>query len=91
MIESVLGNECKLVNPWQDKKIVVESINPGKAKVDYKIINNNLVTFSTKKNTVYMVYPEGSSQYKKQKEFVGERNTKPKYFQEAILGKPRDF
>src|SRR5690606_23911529 len=85
-IESLKGNECKVVNPWGSRKVTLWSFNNGKrVRIDYRIHNNGTIVFKTTKNVSYLLVPEGADdvlpiQYK------GAANNSVKAFFEASLG-----
>jgi len=92
LVKSLLGNQCTLINPWPQKAVTVETTGANKKEVPVDRTEENLVIFSTAKHTAYLIRPEqGKQVLRKSTTYTGQRNDKPKYFQEAILGKPRDF
>ncbi|MCX6621414.1 MAG: hypothetical protein NTY38_10100, partial [Acidobacteria bacterium] len=52
-------------------------------------LENDVLEFATTVNGFYLLAPEGSTI--NLPSFTATRNTGPKQFEEAVLGKPRDF
>lgn len=90
-IESQKGNECRLVNPWADSEVAVWSIGEKNKKVSHKILEKNVVVFSTLPNQNYLIVPKGKEGLLKQTIYKGIQNDAPKSFFEATLGKSRNF
>lgn len=90
-IESQKGNECRLVNPWSDSEVVVWSMAEKNKKVSHKILEKNVVIFSTLPNQNYLIVPKGKENLLKQTIYKGIQNDAPKSFFEATLGKSRNF
>ncbi|MCC6442097.1 MAG: glycoside hydrolase N-terminal domain-containing protein [Armatimonadetes bacterium] len=85
LIESLLGRGCRLENPWPGREVAVT----GK---DGKIASEegNPLIFSTRKGEKYLLYPADSAELPRTV-FTGQPNQGPKIYQEAVLGKARDF
>jgi alpha-L-fucosidase 2 len=86
-IESTLGRECRLVNPWPDTNVTVERIG-GVAPIVRR--EGDLLFFATERNALYMIRP-ADAKPSTPATFTGAPNPAPKRFQEAILGKARDY
>lgn len=89
-IESLNGNNCKVVNPWEDKKVAIWKVNGTKRKVKYKIENNNIIVFKTLTDDSYLIVPD-ELVMENRIIFKSKRNEEPKKFMEATLGKKRNF
>ena len=58
----------------------------------YKETGEGVIVFKTSKDVRYLLGPYGFDGTLEEKPlFKGERNMEPKHFQEAILGKERNF
>ena len=90
-IESQIGNECRVVNPWPNSKVVVWSLGEKRKQVNHKILDNNVIVFKTLPNQGYLVVPEGKGDMVNHTIYKGVKNDAPKSFYEAILGKSRNF
>ena len=90
-IESQKGNECRLVNPWADSEVAVWNIGEKNKNVSHKILEKNVVVFSTLPNQNYLIVPKGKEGLLKQTIYKGIQNDAPKSFFEATLGKSRNF
>ncbi len=90
-IKSQLGGECKIVNPWKNKAVqVVQAENHQKRIV--KKAENDILSFETKVGNNYLICPDDiDPDFISYPMFKLTTNDAPKYFNEAILGKPRDF
>jgi hypothetical protein len=90
LIESLAGNDCSIVNPWNEAKVSVLRIDGDRSRVEYKIRDKVLIEFRTLPGALYLISPEekeaGSTRILK-----GTPNEKPKSFLEATLGKDRNF
>lgn len=88
-IESKLGKDCVLQNPWAGKQLYVRSFS-GEV---IKVINhgNDVYSFPTQKGEVYIITPDDIKLSGNSDIFTGQRNNGPKYFQEAVLGKKQNF
>ena len=89
-IQSLLGNECCLVNPWPAKKVIVEVSGSEKPSIEINP-GQKVIVFKTKRGLDYTIRPSDESGPQVFNVPSGTQNRKPKYFKEAILGKPRDF
>ena len=87
LVYSALGSTCRMVNPWGAEKLVLVDADTGK-KIKYNF-EKGILTFSTMKGRSYLIYPAG--QKPERKVFTAGRNEGPKYFHEAVLGRPRDY
>jgi hypothetical protein len=90
-IESLKGNECRVVNPWPDSEIAVWSLTDKRKQVGHKILEKNVIVFKTLPNQFYLVVPKGKEVMLKQTIYKGIQNDAPKLFFEATLGKSRNF
>ncbi|MFH1741291.1 MAG: glycoside hydrolase family 95-like protein [bacterium] len=91
-IESLAGKECRVVNPWPNRTLSVVCIQPEEKSVPHSTPEENLIVFPTLKGGIYRIEPlhtDGASAQRTH--FPAIRNTQPKRFEEAVLGKPRDF
>lgn len=90
-IESLKGNECKIVNPWGSRKVTLWSFNNGKrVRISYRIHDSGVIIFKTTKNVPYLLVPEGADDVLPI-QYQGAANNSVKVFLEASLGKKRDF
>ncbi|MFC1739633.1 glycoside hydrolase N-terminal domain-containing protein [Planctomycetota bacterium] len=89
-VESKLGNDCCVINPWGEKQrvSVVDVTNGSKISPS----SGSEITFSTKKGHVYVLETVDSplSSYQ-QKKLTAEPNRASKKLRRATLGKPRQF
>jgi hypothetical protein len=88
-IKSFQGNDCVFVNPWQGEKFHIKS-SSGK-EIKFKNMGEDLFSFHTSAGEEYFVVPGDFQESKEIEVFTGKKNNAPKFFQEAILGKERDF
>jgi hypothetical protein len=90
-IESLNGNECRVVNPWTNSEIVVWSVSDKRKQVSHKVFEKNVIVFKTLPNQNYLVVPKGKEDMLKQTIYRSIQNDVPKTFYEATLGKSRNF
>jgi len=110
VIESLLGQACRIVAPWEGRSQVV-IVEPGPERtVAFSEEAGGAIAFDTETGGVYEVRqavaqgtrpggarPAGASPASaasaggETAPYAARRNTAPKRFQEAILGKPREF
>ena len=88
-IESLLGQTCQVVNPWPGfKKVHVRDVTVGEEVVPPT--DDKEICFDTIAGHVYYVERlNRPAETFKQNTFIGKPNQGPKYFGDAILGKPR--
>jgi hypothetical protein len=86
LIESLLGNECRVVNPWPGARVVVENVSADPRPAQEMKPDRGVVSFPTVRDAMYLLLPASAGTV-----FSAERNDKPKHYQEATLGKDRDF
>lgn len=89
-IKSQQGNTCRLYNPWPGKKVVIRLTGLADKKLPYKTEANGVVSFSIPAGAACFVYPE-NQQAPQVKMLQGIRNEAPKFYEEATLGKERNF
>jgi hypothetical protein len=90
LIESLSGNICTLVNPWEGKKVSVLRIDGKNRRIQRQQKEQKLIEFSTEPGSSYLILPAGEEPGKPGT-YWGSINDKPKKFLEAILGKDRNF
>ena len=90
-IESLKGNECRVVNPWPDSSVTVWNFGAKKRHVSHKVQDKNVIVFKTLPNQNYLIVPEGKEDMLKQIIYKSIPNDAPKSFYEAALGKSRNF
>lgn len=90
LVESLAGNPCILVNPWDGAKVTVLRIDNGRSRVRHRQNEQDLIKFSTLPGSSYLILPAGEAQGTP-KIFPGIINDNPKVFLEASLGKERNF
>lgn len=90
-IESLEGNICKLVNPWESNDLVVWEMGAKKKRADFSMDENNVIVFETEKNREYLIVPQSPKKTEGISLYTGKKNEAPKYFLEASLGKERNF
>jgi alpha-L-fucosidase 2 len=88
-ITSLLGKECRIVNPWPNENIVVRKDGDEKS-VTFNM-DNQIIVFPTEKGARYLIQKASDTSPKTPTQFTAQRNTKPKQYFEASLGKSRDF
>ncbi|TAD81212.1 MAG: hypothetical protein EAY75_18065 [Bacteroidetes bacterium] len=89
-IKSQHGNVCRLYNPWPGKKVVIRLVGIAEKKVPYKAEANGVLSFSIPAGAACFVYPQNQPA-PQIKMLQGVRNEAPKCFEEATLGKQRNF
>jgi hypothetical protein len=87
-IESTLGGECRVVNPWPDRKVSIGLSRGGTQRIVEP--GTKMLVFATEPATVYLLHPAGPPPTATTV-FASAPNAAPKRFHEAILGKPRDY
>ena len=87
LVYSAAGNTCRMVNPWGTENLILVDEDSGK-KQNYSF-EKDVLSFRTRGGRSYLLYPSGKKPERKL--FSAERNDGPKYFHEAVLGRPRDF
>jgi hypothetical protein len=90
-IESLKGNVCRVVNPWQNSEILVSGMGGKKLLVRHQIQETNVIVFKTKAGQNYLIVKKGTRAIAEPKIFKGTPNDSPKLFFEAMLGKSRNF
>ncbi len=90
-IESLKGNECRVVNPWPDSAVIVWNLGEKKKQVSHQVLEKNVVVFQTLPNQKYLILPKGKKDMLKQTKYKAIPNDAPKTFYEATLGKSRNF
>ena len=91
-IHSLAGNVCRLQNPWPGQQPAIWEVSGSRKPVRYKETGEGVIVFKTSKDVRYLLGPPGFDGTLEEKPlFKGERNLEPKHFQEAILGKERNF
>ncbi len=91
-IHSLAGNECRLQNPWPGQKPAIWEVSGSGKSVRYKETGESVIVFKTGKDARYLLGPPGFDGTIEEKPlFESERNLEPKHFQEAILGKEKNF
>jgi hypothetical protein len=94
-IESIKGLDCKVVNPWPGQKVRLTCVGEKKSvffRSETTVPGEEVISFSTEPGKTYIVAPrDKKGTYPAGTVFGGERNTQPKRFHEATLGKERDF
>lgn len=91
LIKSLLGNECRLANPWPDRKVFVQDLRSG-GKQPHAQTSDGVLTFDTAIGGIYLISSTNQViDLSRLTRFSGQPNTGPKFFKEAVLGKPRDF
>lgn len=93
VVESLAGNTCRMENPWPGQPVGLKQIsgNPGgPAKINPG--TSNTLSFNTEKGAAYCLRLEAEADKPLQlPTFAGKASQTPKRFQEAMLGKPRDY
>jgi hypothetical protein len=90
-IESLNGNECRIVNPWPNSEVLVKSMGGKNKQISHKILEKNVIVFKSLPNQNYLIVPKGKEDLLKQTIYKGIQNDAPKSFYEATLGKGRNF
>jgi hypothetical protein len=91
-IRSLAGNECRLVSPWPGQKPAIWEVSGSSKRVRYKETGDGVIVFKTMKGGKYLLGQAGFKGVLEDRPlFEGERNTEPKHFHEATLGKERNF
>jgi hypothetical protein len=90
LVESLAGNNCTLVNPWEDKQVTVLQIDGKQRRVRQRQKVPGLIEFSTEPGAAYLIQPAGEDPGPPEI-YQGSINDKPKKFLEASLGKARNF
>ncbi|MEI6139446.1 MAG: hypothetical protein WCP85_09285, partial [Mariniphaga sp.] len=90
-IESLKGNDCKVVNPWLESEVVVLVKDGKKNHVRHQIQNKNVIVHKTSLNQNYFMVKKGMEALAEPKVYKGIPNDSPKLFFEAMLGKTRNF
>jgi len=89
-VESLLGGPCRIVNPWGKTVQVAEITDAGQTRTPATASQDQTITFETEAGRTYLLTPEGAMVLEKVT-FPGERNTGPKRFHEAVIGRERNF
>jgi len=89
-VESLAGNVCTLLNPWEEAKVSVFRVDGKRRRINHKTKENDLIEFRTQPEALYIILPERNEGDQKMF-YEGNRNEKPKSFLEATLGKHRNF
>ena len=90
-IESLKGNECRVVSPWPNTSVIVWNFGKTKKQVSHQVLEKNVVVFRTLPNQNYLIIPKGKEDMLIQTIYKGIPNVAPKSFYEAMLGKSRNF
>ena len=90
-IESIKGNECRVVSPWGDEKISVSVANGKKKAIKIKMEENNVIVFQTEPKESYLIVLKGKALPENPFVYKGTQNNAPKHFLEATLGKERNY
>jgi len=90
-IESLKGNVCRVVNPWQNSEVVVWRMGVKKLRVRHQIQETNVIVFKTNPDQNYLIVKKGMEAVAEQKIYKGVPNDSPKLFFEAMLGISRNF
>ena len=91
-IESLNGNLCKIQNPWKNEDVIV--VNQTTSKIEkHNLSTDGVISFQTKASEKYLVYSKSNTSDNElwERTYTGKRNDGPKYFEDASLGKKRDF
>jgi hypothetical protein len=90
-IESLKGNECRIVNPWPNSEVVIRNLGDKNKQVSQKVLEKNVIVFKTLPDQSYLIVLKGKEHMLKQTIYKGIQNDAPKSFYEATLGKSRNF
>ncbi len=91
-VESLKGNDCKIVNPWGQSMVEIWRLGENQKRIKAELSDRgNTITFETLPNTTYMIFAKGTDLSQDPTLFKSEPNQAPKYFFEASLGKKRNF
>jgi hypothetical protein len=90
-IESLKGNECRVVNTWPNSEVMVKNLGEKNKQVSHKVLEKNVIVFKTLPNQNYLIVPKGKEDMLKQTNYKGIQNDTSKSFFEATLGKNRNF
>jgi hypothetical protein len=90
-IESLKGNECRIVNPWPNSEVVIRNLGDENKQVSQKVMEKNVIVFKTLPDQSYLIVLKGKEHMLKQNIYKGIQNDAPKSFYEATLGKSRNF
>ena len=90
-IESLKGNRCKIVNPWEAGQVEIWNMDDKEKRIKFKIEESNVIVFKTQPGKSYIIKPKEKQFSKTSKIFEGAPNSSPKRFLEATLGKDRNF
>jgi len=87
-IVSNVGGECRLVNPWTDKSVVITRADGASVRSDKR--PGGVIAFATSKGERYVV-KQSNAEVQSPITFKTVVNNSPKQFHEAMLGIPRNF
>lgn len=93
IIKSLIGNNCRLANPWPKNKVQVYILKDHKLEsYPCSVDDNKIISFATEKDHTYWISPkENIGFYDKMPKFTSRPNDKLKRYKEASLGKARNF
>ena len=91
LIESLLGNECRLAEPWPGEPVSVQAFGVAAQAIASVTLENGILSFPTGVGCTYVVRPTTEAELPPATRFAAEPNRGPKQYGEAVLGKPRDF
>jgi hypothetical protein len=90
-IESKKGNTCRMVNPWSGSDVTVLAISEQGKRIKYKTEEKNILSFKTLAGYTYLIVPKAKEDMLAQTVYESKANQSPKLFNEAMLGKSRNF
>lgn len=89
-VESKLGNQCKIVNPWPNSVVSVFEVTPSSKKLCGSF-TDHVITFKTTANYSYVLTNGNDLKKYTKTTYQSTPNQSPKYYFEAALGKNKDF
>lgn len=86
-IKSLKGNICRVQNPWPERKNLVIFESNAKSQVKFKLEDSDVITFTTKPDTEYIIRLNEGKASDEQFVYSGIPNNKVKHLGNRVLGK----
>lgn len=86
-IKSLKGNICRVQNPWPERKNLVIFESNTKSQVKFKLEDSDVITFTTKPDTEYIIRLNEGKASDEQFVYSGIPNNKVKHLGNRVLGK----
>lgn len=86
-IKSLKGNICRIQNPWSGNKNIIIRQTDNQNKVKFKIESGDVISFTTKTNTEYIILQNDERETHQQTIYSGTPNNKVKHLESRSLGK----